>query len=103
MSMEKVARAFQILQGMEKMGVNILGGLSEAAKSFDALGKGMAGALKARGHETAAGVARVLPYVGAAYAGKKAYESGPAQRVRAWHQRRQYEKAMRQAQQGGYY
>lgn len=103
MSMDKLANAFQILQGMEKEGVNILGGLSEAAKSIDVAGKGMSEALKARGHGRAAFAARYLPHLGVAYAGKKLYESGPVQKVRAWHQRRQYEKAMRQAQQGGYY
>jgi hypothetical protein len=103
MSMDKLANAFQILQGMEKEGVDILGGLGEAAKSVDVAGKSMAKALRERGHGRAALAARFLPHLGVAYAGKKLYESGPVQRVRAWHQRRQYEKAMRQAQQGGYY
>ena len=100
--MDKVAKALQILRGMEKEGVDILGGLSEAAKSVDAAGKGMSEALKSRGHGKAALVARVLPHLGVAYAGKKIYESQPVQRMRMWNAQRKYNKAMRQAQRGGY-
>jgi hypothetical protein len=105
MSMDKLARAFQILQGMEKEGVDILGGLSEAAKSVDAAGKGMSQALLARGHGRAAFATRYLPHLAVAYGAKKMYDKASQtramQHLKAWNQERQYAKAMRQAQ-GGY-
>lgn len=105
MSMDAVNRAFQILQEMEKQGeggLNILGRLGEAVRSIDAAGKGMSGALKARGHGTAAMATRFLPHAVVGALGYKALK-GPVEKAKAWKQRRDYEKAMRQAQQGGYY
>lgn len=105
MSMDAIHRAFQILQEMEKQGeggLNILGRLGEGARSIDAMGKGMSRALKARGHGGSAMAARFLPHAVVGTLGYKALK-GPVEKVKAWKQRRDYEKAMRQAQQGGYY
>jgi len=105
MSMQGVSNAFQILQAMEKQGeggLNILGRLGEAASSIDAAGKGMSNALKARGHGGTAMIARFAPHAIVGALGYKALK-GPYEKMKAWKQQRDYEKAMRQAQQGGYY
>lgn len=105
MSLVAIGNAFHLLREMEKdgaEGLNLLGRLGEAVKSVDAAGKGMSTALKARGHGGSAMAARFLPHAIVAGLGYKALK-GPVEKVKAWKQQRDYEKAMQQAQQGGYY
>jgi len=105
MSMTAIGHAFHLLREMEKEGeggLNILGRLGEAVKSIDAAGKGMSTALRNRGHGGSAMAARFLPHAVVGALGYKALK-GPVEKMKAWKQQRDYEKAMRQAQQGGYY
>ena len=84
MSLKSVHNALSLLrrsEQMEKTG-GVLGTVGNLAKSVDVAGKAAGEFLKRKGHTNLAVAARVAPYAGAAYGGKKAWESDPVQRIR---------------------
>ena len=66
-----------------------------AAKAFDRAGAEAARFLVEKGHPLLAAGARVAPYAGALYGGKRVYESEPVQRARAKIQEWKYRRALK--------
>lgn len=102
MSIMKLSLALAVLRQEKVAGV--LKSLGDVAKAVQA-GAGHAGErLTAAGHPTIGALAKFAPAAGAAYVGKKAYDSDTGQNLvnkyRVW----KYNRAVRQAQQQqGYY
>lgn len=100
--MDKVAKALTLLRHsdeLEKQG-GLIGGIAESARALDRAGQAASKHLAGKGMKGTAAIARIAPHLGVAYAGKKAYESEPVQRLRAKYQRYKYNRAMKKAQRG---
>jgi hypothetical protein len=98
---DKTAFALSILRenDAEKI-AGALGTIANVLKAGDRGGAAAAKYLADKGHHNLALGARVAPHAAALYGAKKAYDSGPVQKVRRKYQEHKIRKAMRAAQQG---
>jgi len=108
--MNKYRLAYSVLikeaQGLPtELAKGIMGLGKGATKAFFRSGKGLSRAMTEAGVTSplAHAAAKSMPYAVAAYGGKKAYESEPAQRLRYRIAEYKQRKALEDAQRGGYY
>lgn len=92
--------AYELLKKEGSASKAVLKGLGGAAKGFFASGKTISAHMKGAGvtSPTAHLLAKTAPYVGAAYGGKKMYESPTAQRLRYKVREMKMRRAMKKAQ-----
>lgn len=97
--------AYRLLKKEGSASKAIYRGVKGAAKGFLESGELVAQRMAEQGVKSpvALAAAKAAPYATAIYGGKKAYESDPVQNLKFKIQNWQAERAMRNAQQGGYY
>lgn len=99
--MRKIAIAVALLKRAGLAG-DAARGLLAASKGVLGSGKHVSKVMAEHGvrSPTAHAAAKLMPYAGAAYGAKKAYESEPVQRLRYRYALHKQRKAMKQAQRG---